>query len=215
MRSYGQHCGLAKTLDVIGDRWSLLIVRELLLRDGCRYTDLLQGLPGISTNLLVDRLRDLERAGVVARDEAPPPVATTLYRLTARGKELRPAVLALGRWGAPLLAKGSDDEAFRSHWMALPVEIVFADHAPKGPPMAIELRTGDEPVVIEAADGAIHTRPGTAEDPDGVLTGPPRLVVGVLVGKLTLEDARARGLEYEGDPEALDRLLPHSAAPAA
>ena len=81
--------------------------------------------------------------------------------------------------------------------------------------MAIELRTGDEPVVIEAADGAIHTRPGTAEDPDGVLTGPPRLVVGVLVGKLTLEDARARGLEYDGDPEALDRLLPHSAAPAA
>src|SRR3954454_6134645 len=112
MRSYGQYCGLAKALDVVGDRWSLLIVRELLLRDACRYTDIRDGLPGIATNLLADRLRDLEEAGVVAREEAPPPVATTLYRLTARGEELRAALTALGRWGLPLVAEAAGDEAF-------------------------------------------------------------------------------------------------------
>ena len=104
MRSYGQNCALAKALDVIGDRWTLLIVRELMIRDGCRYTDLRNGLPGIATNLLAERLDDLEKAGLVSREAAPPPVATTLFRLTQRGKDLEPAIAALGRWGAPLLS---------------------------------------------------------------------------------------------------------------
>ena len=89
MRSYGQYCAVAKALDVVGDRWSLLIVRELLLREACRYTDLLEGLPGIATNLLADRLRELESAGVVCREGAPPPIAATLFRLTDRGRELQ------------------------------------------------------------------------------------------------------------------------------
>src|SRR4051812_23503443 len=122
MRSYGQYCALAKALDVIGDRWSLLIVRELILRDACRYTDLREGLPGIATNLLADRLRELESAGIVSREKAPPPVATTVFRLTERGLALRPAVHALGRWGAPLLGDDFGDESFRSHWIALPLE---------------------------------------------------------------------------------------------
>ena len=83
MRSYGQYCALAKALDVLGDRWTLLIVRELMLAGPSRYTDLRNGLPGIATNLLSDRLRELEAAGVVAREQAPPPVATTLFSLTA------------------------------------------------------------------------------------------------------------------------------------
>src|SRR5580692_1358370 len=102
MRSYGQYCSIAKALDVVGDRWALLIVRELLIRGSCRYTDLKDGLPGIATNMLADRLRDLERDGVIYREDAPPPIATTLYRLTARGTELEPIVQQLGRWGAPL-----------------------------------------------------------------------------------------------------------------
>src|SRR2546425_7044906 len=84
MRSYGQYCSLAKALDVIGDRWTLLIVRELLLRGACRYTDLRDGLPGIATNLLADRMRDLEEKGIVRRQAAPPPIATTLFQLTPR-----------------------------------------------------------------------------------------------------------------------------------
>src|SRR5580692_4963804 len=99
MRSYQQRCGLAKALDVIGDRWTLLIVRELLIRGACRYTDLKDGLPGIATNLLSDRIRDLESGGLIWREDAPPPVATTLYHLTDTGKELTPVLDALGRWG--------------------------------------------------------------------------------------------------------------------
>src|SRR4051794_12861823 len=113
MRSYNQLCGLAKALDVIGDRWSLLIVRELLLRDdGARYTDLREGLPGIATNLLSERLRALEEAGIVEKRDAPPPVATTLFQLTERGRGLREPIHALGRWGSPLLAESSGDETF-------------------------------------------------------------------------------------------------------
>src|ERR687885_1607076 len=84
-RGYGQYCAVAKALDLVGDRWTLLIVRELLLRGPCRYTDLRHGLPGIATNLLADRLRELERAGIISREDAPPPVATALFRLTPRG----------------------------------------------------------------------------------------------------------------------------------
>src|SRR3954452_4793893 len=101
MRSYGQYCSVARALDVIGDRWTLLIVRELLLQGACRYTDLREGLPGIATNLLADRLRELEAAGLVDRQDAPPPIATTLFRLTPRGEALRPVIDELGRWGFP------------------------------------------------------------------------------------------------------------------
>src|SRR5215831_16134982 len=103
MRTYGQYCSVAKALDVVGDRWTLLIVRELALQGPCRYTDLRNGLPGIATNLLAARLRELEAAGVVRREEAPPPIATTLFHLTARGEELRPVLEALTRWGVPLM----------------------------------------------------------------------------------------------------------------
>ena len=82
MRSYGQYCSIAKTLDVVGDRWTLLIIRELLIRGACRYTDLRNGLPRIAANLLSDRIRDRESAGLIRREDAPPPIATTLFHLT-------------------------------------------------------------------------------------------------------------------------------------
>ena len=100
MRSYGQYCALARALDLVGDRWTLLIARELYLRGPSRYTDLCDGLPGIATNLLADRLRNLEEAGLVAREAAPAPVASTLFSLTDRGRELRPVLAALVQFGA-------------------------------------------------------------------------------------------------------------------
>src|SRR4029453_13069711 len=117
MRSYGQYCAVARALDVVGDRWAFLIVRELLLLGPCRYTDLRNGLPGIATNLLADRLRDLEEAGVVRRVHAPPPIATTLYELTPRGAELGSVLKALGTWGAELMARPQGGDAFRSYWL--------------------------------------------------------------------------------------------------
>jgi DNA-binding HxlR family transcriptional regulator len=212
MRSYGQYCALAKALDVVGDRWTLLIVRELLLRGPCRYTDLRNGLPGIATNLLADRLRELEQKDVVRREEAPPPIAATLFELTPRGQELEAVILQLGRWGGPLLRKPAARDAFRTRWLALPARHCLRDHAPDRPPVTIELRTGDEPIVIETAEGAVRTRLGPARKPDAVLTGTPQLIVSVLTGRLGLEEARAAGLRLEGDAEAFHRVQPKARA---
>src|SRR5207249_1120752 len=114
MRSYGQFCGLAKSLDIIGDRWTLLIVRELLIRGPSRYTDLRIGLPGIPTNLLADRLRDMEEAGLLRRDMSSAPAATAAYVLTPRGEALETVIAALGRWAAPLLEAPSRGSQRRS-----------------------------------------------------------------------------------------------------
>jgi DNA-binding HxlR family transcriptional regulator len=207
MRSYGQYCAIAKALDVIGDRWNLLIVRELLLRGACRYTDLQGGLPGIASNLLADRLRDLERSGVILREDAPAPVASTVFRLTERGRSLEPLLRELLRWGAPLMAEPADGDAFRSHWLDVPVQEFVTDAAPDQPPVAIELRAGDEPpVTLETAAGAVRARHGAAQQPALVLSGPPQALVGVLIGGLPLREARALGLRCEGDVSALARL---------
>ena len=210
MRTYAQYCPLAKTLDVIGDRWSLLIVRELLIRGPCRYTDIRNGLPGIATNLLADRLRELEQAGVIRREAAPPPVATTLFHLTPRGEELRPVLRAMAQWGVPLLGDAPEADSFRSHWLASPAAIYLSDTTPDRPPITIEVWTGDEPMVIETVDGAVRARPGRAERSDAVLAGAPRVVIDLITGRLDLRKARARGLRYEGDPEVLGRLQPHA-----
>lgn len=207
MRSYGQYCAVAKALDVIGDRWSLLIVRELLLRGACRYTDLRDGLPGIATNLLAGRLRELEHAGVVERESAPPPIATTLFSLTDRGRELRPAVEALVQWGAPLLGEDFGDDEFRSHWLALPLEMYLGERLTEDVAATIGVRGGDRPWLVEVADGAIATRPWTDEVPDVVLSGPARAVLGVLLGRVPLEDARERGVAWDGDVGALKRVV--------
>ncbi len=208
MRSYGQYCSVAKALDVIGDRWTLLVVRELLLRGPCRYSDLQRGLPGIATNLLAGRVRELEQAGVLVREEAPPPVAATLFRLTPRGEQLQSVLVELARWGAPMMAEPVEDAVFRSRWLEMPVHLFLSDHAPEEPPVAIELRTREEPMTVETAAGEVRVRPGSAEQPDLVLSGEPQLIVGVLAGALALAEARAQGLRCEGDPAALARLQP-------
>src|SRR5579875_847070 len=215
MRSYRQFCALAKALDVIGDRWSLLIVRELMLLGPCRYTDLLHGLPGIATNLLTDRLHDLERAGVIRREAAPPPIATTLFHLTPRGEALRPVLRELGRWGAPLLVQSEDGDAFHSYWISLPLELYYYDPTPDGPPVTIELRMGDEPMTVETVEGRIVARRGAPAHPDAVVTGSPRLVIGVFSGRLDLEEARRQGLEVTGDADVLGRVRSLNAAPGA
>src|SRR6516164_1318055 len=198
MRSYGQYCSVAKALDVVGDRWTFLIVRDLLLRGACRYTDLRAGLPGIATNLLADRLREMEKAGIVRREEAPPPVATTLFHLTDRGLALRPLLEDLGRWGAPLMGVPQPSNVFRSHWLVFPFDAYLVDNAPSEPPIAIEVQTGDEPMVIETIEGKVRTRRGAVERPDAVLSGRPGLILGLLSGRLDLAEARNRGLELTG-----------------
>lgn len=207
MRSYEQYCSVAKALDVVGDRWVLLIVRELTVAGPSRYTDLLRGLPGIATNLLADRLREMEQADLVRREEAPPPIATTLFHLTERGEALRPVLEELGRWGAPLMAVPTEGNEFRSHWLVFPFELHLVDRTPKEPPITIEVRTGDEPMLIETVQGKIRSRPGKAANPDVVISGRPGPILGLLTGRLSLAEARKRGLEFKGKQKVLSRVV--------
>jgi len=215
MRSYKQYCAIAKALDVVGDRWNLLIVRELLLQRACRYTDLQNGLPGIATNLLAERLRELEREGIVAREEAPPPIAATLFRLTPRGQQLDATLFELGRWGAPLMTEPDEHDAFRGHWLAFPISFLVSDRTPDQPPVTIELRTGGDTITVETGDGKVHTHLGAAEKPDLILTGPPQPLLGVLTGQVNLTTARDRGVQAQGNAEILSRFRPEPAGTEA
>jgi DNA-binding HxlR family transcriptional regulator len=215
MRTYGQFCALAKALDVIGDRWTLLIVRELLIRIEARYTDLRDGLPGIATNLLATRLKEMEEAGVIERFDAPPPVATTLFRLTPRGKQLERVIDAIGGWGVPMMKEISSDDAFCSHWVALPLRRALKDHAPGDAPAVIEVRTGEaneQPVTVRAIDGTVRVQVGAAENPDAVVSGSPKTVYALFRGEIDLAAARAEGLEFNGDVAVLRRVQPHASA---
>jgi len=207
MRSYQQYCAVAKALDVVGDRWVLLIVRELMSTGPSRYTDLLKGLPGIATNLLADRLKDIEKAGIVRSYAAPPPVATTLFELTERGQALRPLLEELGRWGAPLMGVPQVTNVFRSHWLVFPFDAYLSDRTPDEPPIKIEVRTGDEPMLIETVGGSVRTRRGSTENPDALLEGRPGLILGLLSGRLGMAEAKKRGLEFRGSQKALRRVV--------
>jgi DNA-binding HxlR family transcriptional regulator len=214
MRSYGQYCSVAKALDVIGDRWTLLVIRELLLQGPCRYTDLKNGLPGIATNLLADRLDSLEEAGLIRREQAAPPVATTLFHLTEAGAQLEPVLNALGAWGIRYMPKPADGDEFRSHWFAFPVSLFLHDRDPAGPALWIELRGGGRPAMIEVSGGEVRTRLGPASSnrpvpsPDLVLDGSPRLILGLLSGHLTAAQSADQGMKITGDPAVLRRLTP-------
>jgi DNA-binding HxlR family transcriptional regulator len=208
VRSYGEYCSVAKALDVVGDRWTLLIMRELILQGPCRYTDLKDALPGIATNLLAERLRVLETAGLIYREDAAPPVATTLFHLTAAGAELEPVLTALGAWGIRYMAEPSDRDEFRSHWFAFPVSLFLHDRDPDGPPVAIELQTAGRPAVIEVSAGSVRTRLGTTPAPDLVLRGTPQLILGLISAHLSADQAKEAGLEIEGDAGVLARLQP-------
>ena len=200
MRSYGQFCALARALDVVGDRWTLLIVRELAARP-CRFRDLTDGLPGIAPNLLADRLRLLAAEGVVAHDDA-----NATYQLTERGKGLGSALKALVRWGIPLMARGQGSDESRAHWLALAISALFED-ATLDPPVRVQILTGTGEIEIVAHHHAVETRLGHVLSPDASLEGPHELILGALAGDISLPAAEESGLAISGSRPALDRLI--------
>jgi DNA-binding HxlR family transcriptional regulator len=209
MSSYGQYCSVAKALDVVGDRWTLLIVRELLSRGACRYTDLRNGLPGIATNLLSDRIRELEAADLIRREEAPPPVATTLFHLTEAGAELAPVLRAIGLWGVRYMAQRAQGEEFRVHW--LPVSWFLQDRTPDARPASIEVRTAGQCAVIDVSSGSVSVRPGAAASPDLVIQGEPPLILALFSGRRDAAELVDLGLQLHGDEALLQRVLPDPA----
>jgi DNA-binding HxlR family transcriptional regulator len=216
MRSYEEYCALAQGLDVIGDRWTLLIVRELLIRGDCRYSDLQYGLPGIATNLLADRLRQLEESGIVTRETLPPPAGAAVFRLTPLGESLESVIEAIGRWGYPLLADApTADYEFRTHWLVLPLRIFLKAAPPEGPPVTVEIDTGNEPLTIKIADRTVDVRPGAATNPDATLTAPPKVVVDLFMGDIDLNAAKRKGAHVDGDVAAIRQVLPKQSRTAA
>jgi DNA-binding HxlR family transcriptional regulator len=207
VRSYRQRCALAKTLDVVGDRWTLLIVRELLIRGACRYSDLRAGLPGVATNLLAQRLRAMEKAGIITREEAPPPVATTLLRLTPRGQELERVVLELGRWGAPLLKTGSSRDKLLAHWLVLPLKLHLTDRRPNDRACSIEIRADGETITVNADQGSVNARLGRCENPDATVSGDAHAILQFFAGRLDTAAAKSAGVRFEGSAAAIARVI--------
>lgn len=175
-------------------------------RDAERSTEAIMGVVPKAKAGVGSAVNDATRLLVVSREEAPPPIATTLFHLTPRGEQLRPVLADLIRWGLPLMAEQDPKDAVRSRWLAGAIELMLDDHQPEHPPITVELRTGEEPIVIEARDGSIHTQLGPAQNPDATLTGAPKPILGLLLGMLEPTDAKAAGVTYEGDPQTLDRI---------
>lgn len=200
MRSYGQYCSFARGLDVVGDRWVLLIVRELL--DGPRrYGELLDGLPGIATNLLAERLRALDESGVIERrnDET--------YALTAWGEGLREVVYALGRWARPLMRRPLGHDEFRGYWLSHPIRVLYEGVDRRRPPLSVEVNVDEHPMTVTSVHGRVNVTPGRPAEPDIVLTGPPDGVIGLLAG-IRDRPAIAR-VKVTGDVRRLGQLRPH------
>lgn len=200
-RSYRQFCGLARALDLVGERWALLVVRELALGPK-RFTDLLGGLPGVSTNVLSARLRELERGDVIRRRFLPPPAASAVYELTEYGRELEPAMLALGRWGARSLGTRGGEQAFRSHWLALALKAFFHPEAARGVNAVYEVRLRDGAFTLRVRNRAVEVVPGSADRADLVLEVDDDALVALLAG------VSADGVRIvAGDPEEFERFV--------
>src|ERR1044072_2473593 len=164
-KRYDQYCPVAHALDLVGERWALLVVRELM-HGPRRYTDLVEGLPGIGTNILAARLRDLEQADVVTRRTLPPPAASKVYELTDYGRELRPAMRELALWGARSLGPPTDKDELFDGWLANAMDTVMASLARPG---RFEFRAGPE--IAALVDGEVVA--GPIDDPDVVVEGDP------------------------------------------
>jgi DNA-binding HxlR family transcriptional regulator len=206
MRSYGQFCGLAKALDLVGDRWTLLIIRELLIRGPCRYTDIQRGLPGIATNLLADRLRELESGGLVIREDAPPPIATMVFTLTDRGRALEGPIEQLGLWGAPLLKEQAKDDAFLPHWLVTPLKLLVKDASPADGNIEIELQSGEESITILSARGRTGVRLGSSSEPSAIVKGKPEVLLRMFTRQIDIAEARKRGAQISGSVGAVRRF---------
>lgn len=205
-RTYGEACAAAHALDLVGERWALLVVRELLLGPK-RFTDLRTGIVNASPNVLAERLRELEQAGVLRRRKLAPPAASWVYELTDWGMELEPAICALGRWGSrsPLHQL---DAAMSVDSVILALRTMFDAEAAAGFSATYELRLGESHFRAVVSDGEFEACRADAESPDAVIEAEPTVFVAVIFGERPLDDAeRAGDMKLKGDRAAVVRFL--------
>jgi DNA-binding HxlR family transcriptional regulator len=205
-RTYGDRCGIARALDVVGERWALLVVRELLLGPK-RFTDLRAGLPHAGPDMLAQRLRELEQAGVVRRRTLAPPAASRVYELTERGQELEPVVLELGFWGS-VAPFPSGDAQIGADATVIALKTLFDPVAADGFGASYELRFGEQRFRLRVADGGLEVVRGEADQPDAAIETQPGTLASVLWHGRRLDDALQGGdIKIEGSRKAVNRLL--------
>ncbi len=207
-RGYNQYCGLAYALDVVGERWTLLIVRELIAGPR-RFKDLIDGLPDISTNLLADRLKHLEHQGVIGRRVLPPPAGSTVYELTELGQGLEKSMLELGKWGSRFVPSSPEGvNVLHLGSYALTPKTFFRCDQAQGIEETYELHVDNEILQLQVKECELQVKQGQALKPDAVFHTDISSYLGLLTGQIELEKAVSSGLiRIEGDPSALGRFL--------
>ncbi|GAA0984305.1 winged helix-turn-helix transcriptional regulator [Acrocarpospora macrocephala] len=206
-RSYAQLCGIATALDVVGDRWTLLVLRDLLLGP-LRFGDLAEGLPGIGTNTLTARLKHLEALDVVHRRLLPLPDRGTVYELTDYGRELEPILMALGRWGTRSMGRLPRDVASRSRWLVAAMLAFHDDSQRIAQPTTWELRLSDGPFTVRAEDSTLTVAAGAPDHADLILTTDDETLHQLLTHRLTPAEAVTTGaVTLDGDISGLSRLI--------
>ena len=213
-RSYNQYCSVARALDEVGDRWTLLLIRELLIGPR-RYTDLLAGLPGIGPNHLADRLKRLVGAGIARRRELPPPAASTVYELTGRGRELEPVVIGLARWGGALLGAPDPELEWRADWTVIALRGRFDAAAANDVNEAYQFVVDGESFWAAVRDGGLETGLGEIDGAAVTVIADRASFTGVAAGDLSVEDAVESGpYSISGDSAALARAARIFPSPA-
>lgn len=205
-RAYGQYCGFARALELAGERWALLVIRDLLVGPK-RFSDLQRGLPKIPSNILTARLKELEESGIVRRRALPRPSAGVAYELTEDGRELEDVVIALGRWGAKHLGDPRPDEIITDDSMATALRTIFRPEAVANDDVTFELRLGEVIVNAQVRDGAVTVGRGTLPAPDLVIESGPAVRT-LLAREITPKEALKSGsVRIRGKRALLDRFV--------
>lgn len=204
-KHFSQYCPVAHALELVGERWALLVVRELL-NGPKRYTDLVGGLPGIGTNILAARLRALEEAGVIQKRRLPPPAAANVYELTAYGEELREPLYALGRWGARSLGPPRPDDSLAPGWLVNAVRATCTSGCL--PDKVFELRVDGDTATARFAGDELVVEPGSPGNADTVIETDPATLFSIAAGQVSTKDAiKAKAVTVTGDRAAAERFL--------
>ena len=201
-RSYNQLCPLARTLDIVGERWTLLVIRNLMAGPQ-RYKDLLDNLPGIGTNLLATRLKELQEAGIIQRRKLAPPAGSTVYEFTELGRGLEDPLLALGKWGMWTMALPPKDAFMPRVVISAGLRMFFRPEAAAGVKETYECRVGDQVFHVRVDDGSMQLVQGAAAKPDLIVTTDYETWGAIASGALSGPEAMAAGrFRFEGEPAA-------------
>jgi DNA-binding HxlR family transcriptional regulator len=207
-RSYQQYCAVAKALDVVGERWTLLILRDLVHLGPRRFSDLMRSLPGIGKSLLAARLRRLEQAGIVRRRRLPPPAGSAVYELTELGRGIEPAIIELGRWGGNFMGARAPEETFLPSGHISAIRATFRSDAAEAVSRRFQFVVDGEAFFVAISDGALETCEGTLPERDLLVETDVETSIALMTRSLAPADALDQGhVRLEGDEDEFERCI--------